>query len=155
MPLDRLLSEGYLANRAAGISGGARLDLCTGDPLGTGADLGSLLMEMAARPDEAARVIGEPTFADLPEIEGDTCHLDVADRWGYLVSATPSGGLLQSLFSTLGRLLCTPDFFRPIVVFSFGSFTRSYIFLPAQAPPDPPSTRLPPTRSTLVKHFTG
>ena len=27
---------------------------------------------------------------------GDTCHLDVADRWGNLVSATPSGGWLQS-----------------------------------------------------------
>src|SRR5580658_1583136 len=27
---------------------------------------------------------------------GDTCHLDVADRFGNLVSATPSGGWLQS-----------------------------------------------------------
>jgi len=27
---------------------------------------------------------------------GDTCHLDVADRWGNVVSATPSGGWLQS-----------------------------------------------------------
>ena len=27
---------------------------------------------------------------------GDTVHLDVADRWGNLVSATPSGGWLQS-----------------------------------------------------------
>ena len=33
--------------------------------------------------------VGEPT-------RGDTCHLDVADRWGNLVSATPSGGWLQS-----------------------------------------------------------
>jgi len=33
--------------------------------------------------------IGEPT-------RGDTCHLDVADRFGNLVSATPSGGWLQS-----------------------------------------------------------
>ena len=32
---------------------------------------------------------GEPTL-------GDTCHLDVADRFGNLVSATPSGGWLQS-----------------------------------------------------------
>ena len=32
---------------------------------------------------------GEPT-------RGDTCHLDVADRFGNLVSATPSGGWLQS-----------------------------------------------------------
>ena len=27
---------------------------------------------------------------------GDTCHLDVIDRWGNMVSATPSGGWLQS-----------------------------------------------------------
>jgi len=39
---------------------------------------------------------GEPTFADVPEIEGDTVHFDVTDRWGNMVSATPSGGWLQS-----------------------------------------------------------
>jgi gamma-glutamyltranspeptidase/glutathione hydrolase len=33
---------------------------------------------------------GEPTRAS------DTCHVDVADRWGNLVSATPSGGWLWS-----------------------------------------------------------
>jgi gamma-glutamyltranspeptidase/glutathione hydrolase len=27
---------------------------------------------------------------------GDTCHLDVVDRWGNMVAATPSGGWLQS-----------------------------------------------------------
>jgi gamma-glutamyltranspeptidase/glutathione hydrolase len=27
---------------------------------------------------------------------GDTCHLDVVDRWGNMVTATPSGGWLQS-----------------------------------------------------------
>ena len=40
---------------------------------------------------------GEPTFARLSENQrGDTCHLDVVDRWGNMVSATPSGGWLQS-----------------------------------------------------------
>jgi gamma-glutamyltranspeptidase/glutathione hydrolase len=29
-------------------------------------------------------------------VRGDTCHLDVADRWGNIISATPSGGWLQS-----------------------------------------------------------
>ena len=33
--------------------------------------------------------IGEPT-------RGDTCHVDVVDRWGTMISATPSGGWLQS-----------------------------------------------------------
>src|SRR5262249_26205974 len=40
---------------------------------------------------------------------GDTCHLDVIDRWGNMVSATPSGGWLHSspLISTLGFPLRT------------------------------------------------
>jgi gamma-glutamyltranspeptidase/glutathione hydrolase len=39
---------------------------------------------------------GEPTFAPLPELRGDTVHLDIVDRWGNMVSATPSGGWLQA-----------------------------------------------------------
>ena len=30
------------------------------------------------------------------EKRGDTVHIDVIDRWGNMVSATPSGGWLQS-----------------------------------------------------------
>jgi gamma-glutamyltranspeptidase/glutathione hydrolase len=37
---------------------------------------------------------GEPTMRTSGP--GDTCHLDVADRFGNMVSATPSGGWLQS-----------------------------------------------------------
>jgi gamma-glutamyltranspeptidase/glutathione hydrolase len=29
-------------------------------------------------------------------LRGDTCHIDVIDRWGNMVAATPSGGWLQS-----------------------------------------------------------
>jgi gamma-glutamyltranspeptidase/glutathione hydrolase len=40
---------------------------------------------------------GEPTIAAAAGVPtGDTCHLDVVDRWGNVVSATPSGGWLQS-----------------------------------------------------------
>jgi gamma-glutamyltranspeptidase/glutathione hydrolase len=39
---------------------------------------------------------GEPTMAHLTARRGDTVHLDVVDRWGNMVSATPSGGWLQS-----------------------------------------------------------
>lgn len=39
---------------------------------------------------------GEPTVQHAGETRGDTCHLDVVDRWGNMVSATPSGGWLQS-----------------------------------------------------------
>jgi gamma-glutamyltranspeptidase/glutathione hydrolase len=47
----------------------------------------------------AAPGTGEPT-------RGDTCHLDVADRWGNLVSATPSGGWLQSSPALLDLGFC-------------------------------------------------
>ncbi|MET0839762.1 MAG: gamma-glutamyltransferase [Marmoricola sp.] len=39
---------------------------------------------------------GEPTVQRDGTTRGDTCHIDVVDRWGNLVSATPSGGWLQS-----------------------------------------------------------
>ncbi|MCK6081029.1 gamma-glutamyltransferase family protein [Microbacterium sp. EYE_5] len=39
---------------------------------------------------------GEPTVARSGETRGDTCHIDVVDRWGNIVSVTPSGGWLQS-----------------------------------------------------------
>ncbi|HWS58908.1 MAG TPA: gamma-glutamyltransferase, partial [Actinotalea sp.] len=43
---------------------------------------------------------GEPTFTPPTgsdgTVRGDTCHLDVVDRWGNVVSVTPSGGWLQS-----------------------------------------------------------
>src|SRR3546814_20905521 len=32
----------------------------------------------------------------MAKIDGDTCHIDVIDRHGNMVSATPSGGWLQS-----------------------------------------------------------
>jgi len=40
--------------------------------------------------------VGEPTTSALGAVAGDTCHVDVIDRWGNMVSATPSGGWLQS-----------------------------------------------------------
>jgi gamma-glutamyltranspeptidase/glutathione hydrolase len=40
--------------------------------------------------------IGEPTVQKNGVNNGDTCHLDVVDRWGNIISATPSGGWLQS-----------------------------------------------------------
>ena len=39
---------------------------------------------------------GEPTVSRLGVSGGDTVHIDVIDRWGNMVSATPSAGWLQS-----------------------------------------------------------
>ncbi|MFD4260223.1 gamma-glutamyltransferase family protein [Streptomyces sp. NPDC058534] len=43
-----------------------------------------------------AEGVGEPTARQTGETRGDTCHIDVVDRWGNIISATPSGGWLQS-----------------------------------------------------------
>jgi gamma-glutamyltranspeptidase / glutathione hydrolase len=71
--------------------GGARYDGATGDPT------------LAAEPPapQLDPGTGEPTMrtsgpAGSSYRAGDTCHLDVADRFGNMVSATPSGGWLQS-----------------------------------------------------------
>lgn len=39
---------------------------------------------------------GEPDVSADGATRGDTCHLDIVDRWGNMVAATPSGGWLQS-----------------------------------------------------------
>ena len=50
---------------------------------------------------------GEPTVDMTGDTRGDTCHIDVVDRWGNMVSATPSGGWLQSspMISEIGFCL--------------------------------------------------
>ncbi|NUT42552.1 MAG: gamma-glutamyltransferase family protein, partial [Thermoactinospora sp.] len=52
---------------------------------------------------------GEPTVGRDGSVRGDTCHVDVVDRWGNMVSATPSGGWLQSspVIPSLGFCLGT------------------------------------------------
>jgi gamma-glutamyltranspeptidase/glutathione hydrolase len=52
---------------------------------------------------------GEPFVSRRGTTRGDTCHLDVADRWGNVISATPSGGWLQSspTIASLGFCLGT------------------------------------------------
>jgi gamma-glutamyltranspeptidase/glutathione hydrolase len=45
---------------------------------------------------EPAADAGELTVEKDGSTRGDTCHLDVVDRWGNMIAATPSGGWLQS-----------------------------------------------------------
>ncbi len=44
----------------------------------------------------AAGALGDPTVARTGKVRGDTVHIDVVDAQGNMISATPSGGWLQS-----------------------------------------------------------
>ncbi len=90
VPLDALLSAEYAAERRALIGEGASRELRPGTIPGHSPFLPPL--ELA----EEGQGPGEPTVAGTGETKGDTCHLDVIDRWGNIVSVTPSGGWLQS-----------------------------------------------------------
>ena len=74
---------------AAGEGGDPGLDPATGEPIG--------------------RASGPAGASGMHPPRGDTCHLDVADRWGNVVTATPSGGWLQSspVIPSLGFCLGT------------------------------------------------
>ncbi|WP_426958673.1 gamma-glutamyltransferase family protein [Muricoccus radiodurans] len=95
VPLATLLSDDYAAARRRLITAEASHALIPGDLPGA-AERMARVLAMAGAETPAGIGGGEPTFAALPVEWGDTVHLDVVDRWGNLVSATPSGGWLQS-----------------------------------------------------------
>jgi gamma-glutamyltranspeptidase / glutathione hydrolase len=80
--------------------------LSPGAPLDRAARLPDLrASERALRNSDTRFGVGEPTFqklslpqewADHEIFVGDTCHIDVIDRHGNMVAATPSGGWLSS-----------------------------------------------------------
>ncbi|MCF6522902.1 gamma-glutamyltransferase family protein [Streptomyces sp. JJ36] len=121
VPLAELLSPGYAATRRALIGPDASYALRPGSPGGRTPRLpahvhGAALRERPPEPgtgeptvpreDADAREAAEPgppgtdpagpAVAPDGATRGDTCHLDVVDRWGNMLSATPSGGWLQS-----------------------------------------------------------
>jgi gamma-glutamyltranspeptidase / glutathione hydrolase len=104
VPLAGLLSPDYAARRRLLVSERASQSLDPGSPDGREPALpGYALAGFAGRDSAgavgvagAAGASGEPTMGTATLGPGDTCHLDIADRFGNLVSATPSGGWLQS-----------------------------------------------------------
>ena len=95
VPLDALLSPEYSAARRKLVGEHASGDLRPGAPGGAQPRLPRFVTDAFGA--VAAPGAGEPTMVAVAELgPGDTCHLDVADRFGNLVSATPSGGWLQS-----------------------------------------------------------
>ncbi|NNH05774.1 gamma-glutamyltransferase family protein [Cellulomonas fimi] len=95
VPLETLLSSAYAAERARLVGPDAADGLRPGSPDGRTPTLPALLRR-AARPVDDVAGVGEPTGSTIGLSPGDTCHVDVVDRWGNRVSATPSGGWLQS-----------------------------------------------------------
>ena len=117
VPLATLLGDDYTKARRELVGDRASMELRPGSPDGrtpvlapapeagdaqlgvsgepTLGDLGSAPRAAAARPVPHPTGGTYPTGRATPE-NGDTCHVDVVDRHGNMVAATPSGGWLQS-----------------------------------------------------------
>ncbi len=135
-----LLAADYVTARAALVGETADLGVRPGSPGGREPRLArhvQRLLAGEATGRAADATTGEPTVQRDGSVSGDTCHIDVVDRWGNMISATPSGGWLQS----------SPTI--PELGFCLGS--RSQMFwldegLPASlAPGRRPRTTLTPT----------
>jgi len=126
VPVKALLSAEYADARRQLVGPRASADLIPGAPDGRPPRLPAFVAESFGGAGYARAVVsgatGAPTVAAEPPARrldpgtgeptmrtggpagpaasscraGDTCHLDVADRFGNMVSATPSGGWLQS-----------------------------------------------------------
>ncbi|MEV0677043.1 gamma-glutamyltransferase family protein [Actinosynnema sp. NPDC050436] len=98
VPLETLLSREYAQARSALVGETASRDLRPGSPDGLKPVLAGHVLagSFVAGKEGGGGALGEPTVSRTGAVRGDTVHIDVVDRWGNLVSATPSGGWLQS-----------------------------------------------------------
>jgi gamma-glutamyltranspeptidase/glutathione hydrolase len=144
VPVETLLSDDYNGARRKQVKRQASDRLQPGTIKGFE---GSIELAVAARALAGdgfdALAIGDPTIdRELPtplgQQRGDTCHLDVIDRHGNMVSATPSGGWLQSSPMIPGLGLC------------LGSRAQMFWLDPASASALVPGKR---PRTTLTPSF--
>jgi gamma-glutamyltranspeptidase / glutathione hydrolase len=136
VPMETLLSDAYNDERRKLIHHNASLELQPGSVEGFGAVV-KLKRAEGVREAVGAMGAGEPTVGRVGEVRGDTVHFDIIDRDGNMVSATPSGGWLQS---------------SPVIPeLGFGLGTRGQMFWleenhpAALAPGKRPRTTLSPT----------
>jgi gamma-glutamyltranspeptidase/glutathione hydrolase len=94
VPTEHLLSDAYAAERRQLLRKDASLDLEPGTVPGFEMQVRRTLAMLSG--DDKVGTVYEPTMAHLAKKRGDTVHIDVIDRDGNMVSATPSGGWLQS-----------------------------------------------------------
>ncbi len=120
VPLKTMLSDKYNAERRKLIGDTANFDLRPGTPDGRNPALPKFNVVGTKKHIPGMGGFGEPARVESDALaretyrdggasamarnaraargpaEGDTCHLDVIDRWGNTVACTPSGGWLQS-----------------------------------------------------------
>ena len=109
VPIKALLSSGYADIRRALITGTASMEVIPGTPDGRNPNLpplrkvgtiaqpglggGEPTVREAKLPNDKQ---GEPALTREGAQRGDTVQVSAVDRWGNMVSATPSGGWFQS-----------------------------------------------------------
>jgi gamma-glutamyltranspeptidase/glutathione hydrolase len=103
VPMTVLLSDAYNNERRKLITDRASLEFRPGSVEGFGAVIqirrakGPLAGATGAgEPTTGSMGAGEPTVSRMGEVRGDTVHFDIIDQAGNIISATPSGGWLQS-----------------------------------------------------------
>jgi gamma-glutamyltranspeptidase / glutathione hydrolase len=96
IPIETLLSDAYNdARRKLIAMHKASLDFIPGSVQGFGSVV-KLRRAEGQREAVGALGAGEPTVGRFGEVRGDTVHFDIIDKAGNMISATPSGGWLQS-----------------------------------------------------------
>jgi gamma-glutamyltranspeptidase/glutathione hydrolase len=107
VPLDDLLSRGYADQRRRLVGECASTELRPGSPGGRTPKLPSFVAQgRGIGGPEIVSPLGDFTVSRAGTTRGDTVHVDVVDRWGNMVSATPSGGWLQSSPAIPGLGFC-------------------------------------------------
>src|SRR6202012_3053133 len=96
IPIETLLSDAYNDARRKLISRDkASLEFLPGSVEGFGSVV-KLRRQEGQREGVGAMGAGEHTLGRVGEVRGDTVHFDIIDQAGNMISATPSGGWLQS-----------------------------------------------------------
>ena len=110
VPIETLLSDAYADEHRKLITDKASFDLRPGRIDGYGDQVDRVMAVLERLSDATGqKVVDEPTTAAMQASarRGDTVHIDVADRWGNVMAAMPSGGWLQSspMIPELGFML--------------------------------------------------